>query len=113
MPFINTKTNISISKEKEEIIKSKLGKAISILGKSESWLMLNFEDNSRMYFRGENSFPMAFVAVDLYGRADSARYNSLTNEITTIFNEELEIDKDKIYVKYSEVDNWGWNGNNL
>lgn len=113
MPFINTKTNISISKEQEQNIKSKLRKAISILGKSESWLMLNFEDNNRMYFRGENNFPMAFVAVDLYGRASSSSYNSLTSEITTILNEELGIDNDKIYVKYSEIDNWGWNGNNL
>lgn len=113
MPFINTKTNISISKEKEESIKSKLGKAISIIGKSESWLMVNFEDNARMYFKGENAFPMAFVEVSLYGRASSSSYNSLTSEITSILNEELEIEEDKVYVKYSEIENWGWNGNNL
>ena len=36
MPFINTNTNVEISKEKELALKSKLGKAIEILGKSES-----------------------------------------------------------------------------
>ena len=113
MPFINTKTNIAISKEKEENIKSKLGQAISIIGKSESWLMVNFEDNSRLYFRGDNTEPMAFVTVDLYGKAGSTRYNQLTSEITSILNDELGIDGDKVYVKYSEIENWGWNGNNL
>lgn len=113
MPFINTKTNISISKEKEEAIKTKLGKAISIIGKSESWLMLNFEDNARMYFKGENNSPMALVEVSLYGRSSSSSYNSLTSEITGILNGELGISPDKIYVKYSEIENWGWNGNNF
>ena len=44
MPFINTNTNIEISKEQEITLKEKLGKAIEILGKSEGWLMLSFED---------------------------------------------------------------------
>lgn len=113
MPFINTKTNIAISKEKEETIKTKFGKAISIIGKSESWLMVNFEDNSKIYFKGDNSYPIAFVEVDLYGKASSNSYNSLTNEITSILNDELGIEPDKVYVKYSEVENWGWNGSNL
>ena len=113
MPFINTKTNIFVSKEKEESIKTKLGGAISLIGKSESWLMLNFEDNMKMYFRGENNTPMAMVSVDLYGRASRDSYDSLTNEITKILNEELNIETDKIYVKYAEVDTGGWNGNNL
>jgi len=41
MPFIDTKTNVTITKEKEKELKERLGKAISIIpGKSESWLML-------------------------------------------------------------------------
>ena len=113
MPFINTKTNIAISKEKEETIKTKFGKAISIIGKSESWLMVNFEDNSKIYFKGDNSSPIAFVEVSLYGKSSSSSYNTLTREITMILNEELSISPDKIYVKYSEIENWGWNGSNL
>ena len=40
MPCIETKVNVKIPKEKEESIKSKFGKAIEIIGKSESWLMV-------------------------------------------------------------------------
>ena len=46
MPFINSKVSVTISGEKEKELKCRLGEAISVIpGKSESWLMLNFEDN--------------------------------------------------------------------
>ena len=41
MPYITTTTNTKISDEKREIIKSKYGTALGILGKTESWLMLS------------------------------------------------------------------------
>ena len=64
MPNIAVKTNVSISKEKETLLKSKLGQAIALLpGKSESWLMTGFEDGYHLYFRGDNSQPTAFVEV--------------------------------------------------
>ena len=38
MPYISTKANVEISKEKEEIIKEKFGKAIELLpGKTETY----------------------------------------------------------------------------
>ena len=47
MPFINVKTNINI--ENKDVIKEELGKLISILpGKSETWLMVDIEDNKNM-----------------------------------------------------------------
>jgi len=113
MPFINVKTNASINQESEIKIKSKLGEAIRILGKSESWLMINFEDDQRMYFKGDNSSKMAFVQVDLYGSANEKAYNDMTASVTKILCEELCITPDKVYVKYSEIENWGYNGSNL
>lgn len=114
MPYISTKTNIAISKEKEVIIKEKLGKAIGIIpGKSETWLMLSFEENSSLYFQGKNDTPIAFVEVKLFGKADNDSYNKLTSEITSILKEELAIEPGKIYVKYEEVSHWGYNGHNF
>ena len=44
-----------------ETIKKELGQAIEIIpGKSERWLMISIEPDSRMYFHGDNS-KMAFV----------------------------------------------------
>jgi phenylpyruvate tautomerase PptA (4-oxalocrotonate tautomerase family) len=114
MPFISTKTNIEITKEKEASIKQKLGKAIEIIpGKSEGWLMLSFEDQLSMYFKGQGDKPMAFVEVKLFGSAGGAAYDKLTAAITKIINEELSINPAQIYVKYEEVKYWGWNGANF
>lgn len=114
MPYINTKTTVKIDNEKKEVIKTKLGKAIELIpGKSENWLMVSFDDNSVMYFKGSNEKPLAFVEVKIFGKASEDAYAKLTNAITSILNEELGIQPDCIYVKYEEVSTWGWNGNNF
>lgn len=114
MPCIETKVNVKIPKEKEEAIKAKYGKAIELIpGKSESWLMVTFEDEAKMYFKGSNDGGIAFVEVKLFGKASADAYSKLTGAITDILNEELGISPSKIYVKYEEVANWGWNGNNF
>lgn len=114
MPCIQTKVSIKLSEEKERNIKTRLGQAISILpGKSESWLMVGFEDECRLYFKGSNEQPMAFVEVQLFGKSNDKAYEQLTAEITGILNDELHIDPAQIYVKYEETSHWGWNGRNL
>ena len=55
MPFINTKYSADITPAQETEIKSALAEAIKLVGKSESWLMLGFEPNTSLYFRGEKS----------------------------------------------------------
>ena len=113
MQFINVKTNVSINKEKEENIKREIGNSMNIIGKSESWLMMNFEDNQRMYFGGSNESAIAFVEVNLYGSAGPDAYNKLTAKITEIINKELQILPNKIYIKYFETGSWGFNGSNF
>lgn len=114
MPFINSKVTVKMSEEKKEAVKKKLGEAISIIpGKSESWLMVGFDDGYDLYFQGNKNDESAFVEVKIYGSADSNVYNKLTYAICDIFDEELQIPKNRIYVKYEEVSDWGWNGNNF
>ena len=113
MPYINAKTNMSISNEKCNNIKKALGKAITIIpGKSENWLMVGFEDNLRMFFKGDNA-PTAFIEIKSFGKSSSDVYNKLTAAITEIINRELDIEKNRIYVKYEEVSHWGYNGSNF
>ena len=54
MPFIDSKISVSVSQEKREAIKTKLGQAISVLGKGESFLMVGFDDNYDLYFAGNH-----------------------------------------------------------
>lgn len=113
MPFINTKYSQQITPEQEEQLKTELGKAVAIIGKSENWLMLNFEQNCSLYFGGEKAEKIAFVDVSIYSSAVPSTCNMLTKEICRLYGEVLGIPADKIYVKYSAAENWGWNGGNF
>ena len=113
MPFINVKTNIPIHAESREVIKKKLGEAITALpGKTEDWLMVGIEPEISLYFKGDPS-PAAMVDVSILGGASAAAYNKLTGIICNILSEELDIPASRTYVKYSETENWGWNGSNF
>lgn len=111
MPFINTKYSGSITPEQETEIKTELGKAIALLGKSENWLMLGFEPEATLYFGGEKSEKIAFVDVSLFGNPQ--RTNLFTAEVCRILKNALGVPADHVYVKYSPVKEWGWNGDNL
>lgn len=113
MPFINTKLSIPLDSEKEQILKESLGRSITLIGKSEAWLMLNFEDNCRLWFKGEADKPTAMVEVSLYGKASRGQYDSLTAEITDVISSVTGIEANRIYVKYSETDTWGFCGSNF
>ena len=113
MPFIQVKTNVSISDTAESLMKMQLGQAIAALpGKSESWLMAAFEGEARLWFQGTDA-PAAMVEVSVYGGAPDDAYNDLTARLCDIVNSALDIPLERIYVKYAETPNWGWNGANF
>ena len=113
MPFINTKYSGAVTPEQEIDIKTALGEAVSVIGKSESWLMVGFEQNCALYFKGEKPEKTAFVEVSLYGSSARTAYERLTAEICKILGDVLGVPADKVYVKYSPTENWGWNGGNF
>lgn len=112
MPFINTITNVKLTDENKLALKSEFGKAIEIFGKSENWLMLAFNDNYDMYFNGETA-PMAFVDVSIFGQPADAQCEEMTKAMCRIFEKELGISPDKLYVKYNGSTQWGWNNMNF
>lgn len=111
--MITTKVTLPLPQEKRDALKAALGKAVSILGKPESYLMLGFEDNYDLYFAGNKLSKGAFVTVQLYGKENPDACSRMTAEICRIFADELGIPGDGIYVCYSGHANWGWNGNNF
>ena len=112
MPLITTKASTEITKEKEAVLKAKFGKAIELINKSESWLMIDFQENSHLWFKGDEA-PSAMIEVDLFGKATESGYDALTKSITGIVSDELGISADRIYVKYNEINHWGYNGFNF
>jgi phenylpyruvate tautomerase PptA (4-oxalocrotonate tautomerase family) len=114
MPFIDSKVSVKVSKEQETELKSRLGQAISLIpGKSESWLMVGIEDEYHLYFRGEDSEPMAFIEVRIFGGPNRDAFEKMTAEITKIYGDVLGIAADHMYIKYSATTDWGWNGSNF
>lgn len=114
MPFIDSKVSVTITPEQETEIKSRLGQAISLIpGKSEQWLMVGFQDNYHLYFRGSDAEPSAFIEVKVFGSENPEAFEKLTGAITDIFCGTLHINADHIYIKYEAVSNWGWNGSNF
>ncbi|MBE6867645.1 MAG: hypothetical protein E7494_02650 [Ruminococcus albus] len=113
MPFINIKTNAAVSADKEESIKTAMGQAITAIpGKSESWLMVGIEPEYKLWFKG-TSDPAAMVQVSIYGTADRSAKNKLTGKISEIIGDELGISPSRIYVSYTDIPDWGWNGANF
>lgn len=113
MPFIDSKITVPVTSEKKEAIKTKLGQSISLLNKSETYLMVGFEDNYDLYMGGEKLEKGAYVSVSLFGEASSAAYEKMTGAICGILADELQIPGDKVYVTYHGVNDWGWNGSNF
>lgn len=113
MPMINSKVTVQLSKEKEDILKAELGKAISVMGKTETYLMVGFEDNYDLYFGGKRLEKGAFVSVSVLGEVNSEESKKMSAEVCKIFEKELGIPGDKIYITYSGYKNWGWNGGNF
>lgn len=113
MPFIDSKITLPVSEAQKEIIKSRIGKAVSIINKPESFLMVGIEDNYDLYMGGNKLEKGVYVSVSLFGKASSDAYEKMTGEICKIYEEELGIPGSTVYVAYHEVKDWGWNGRNL
>lgn len=113
MPYIQIRTNSKVTDDEEKRLKEKLGSIIGTLGKSESWLMLEFVPECKLYFQGNNESLIAYIDVKIYGRSNAENYNKMTDQLCSLFNDELKIPKNNIYISYSEFENWGWNGSNF
>ena len=98
MPFIDSKISMELTGEQKDKIKSKLGKAISVMNKPESYLMVGIEDKYDLYFAGNKLDKGAYVSVSLFGDANPAACEKMTSEICRIYSEELGIPGNSIYV---------------
>lgn len=114
MPYINTTLSIKLSEEERDSLKRRMGEIIcDIPGKSEEWLMLGFKDEVSMYFRGEKKEKIAFIDVKIFGKADKQHKEKVNEQICEMFLIQLGIPQENVFVVFSEVEDWGWNGSML
>ena len=114
MPFIDLKTTAKITADNETRLRADFGKIIELIpGKTERWLMLNFSDSCRMAFAGTADKDTAYISVELLGSTTNAVYDKLTKAICDTVSKELDVPYDRIYVKYAELEHWGFAGENF
>lgn len=113
MPFIDSKLTVPVTEEQKEKIKSELGKAITILHKTETYLMVGIEYNYDLWLAGKKLDKGACVSVSLFGGASASDYDNMTAKICEIYERELSIPGNAVYVTYHPITDWGWNGHNF
>ena len=116
MPVIHTYASTPIPADKRDTLKAIWGQAIATVpGKSEQWLMCLFDENVPMYHAGTDDTPVAYVTVDVFSRGavPAKVWKAMTPVICDALQTELGIDPSRIYVKYGECSNFGWNGMNF
>ncbi|MBQ9282356.1 MAG: hypothetical protein IJ207_09185 [Treponema sp.] len=113
MPMIEAKVTKSLPEEKRDILKAEFGKAISLMNKPESYLMINLADNQDLYFSGKKLDNGAYVEIKVLGNVDRAASEKMTARTCQILEKELGIPGSNVYVSYFGTPNWGWNGSNF
>ena len=111
MPFIDCKLTQTLTDAQKETLKSELGKAVWIIRKPESYLMVGICDGYDLYFAGKKLDKGAYVSVSLFGSSPS--YEKMTEFICNLLESELGISGANVYVTYHSVENWGWDGANF
>ncbi|MCD7729141.1 MAG: hypothetical protein LUI60_04425 [Clostridia bacterium] len=113
MPFIDCKLSKNITEQQKDQIKTELGKAVSLIHKTESYLMVGIDDGYTLYFGGKKRDNAAYVAVNLFGDASPDCYDKMTAKVCEILKKTLGTDGGDVYVTYRGVKDWGWNGGNF
>ncbi|WP_443737673.1 phenylpyruvate tautomerase MIF-related protein [Treponema sp.] len=113
MPMIEAKVTMELSAEKRDILKAEFGKAISIIGKPESYLMINLVDKQDLYFDGNKLDKGAYVEVKVLGNVDGGSSDKMTSKLCEILEKELGILGNAVYISYWGTQNWGHNGGNF
>ena len=113
MPFIDVKLSSKITDEQKELIKSDLGKSISIMHKPESYLMVGISDGYDLYFAGKKLSNGAYVSVSAFGSVNPSDTGKMTASICDILKNRLSVAGNNVYVTYEGIENWGWNGSNF
>ena len=114
MPYIELKTNIALTHEKEDFLKSKIADVLasSFPGKTENWLMVRFDRRSEMYFGGSEA-PCMMIDVSIFGKQDKSGYDKMTAAACELIEKECGSPKTEFTSSQQNTNKWGWNGDNF
>ncbi len=110
MPFINAKISVPLDDAKKETLKTRFGRAVTLIRKPESYLMVGIDDKQDLWFAGKKLAKGAYVSVSAFGAPSRADCGKMAAELTKILAEELDIPGDAVYITFHPVENWAWDG---
>ncbi len=111
MPYLKIQTNLPIGKKsRQTILRNASSLVARELEKPEELVMVALQDDTTMLFAGSDD-PVAFLelkSVGLPGR----KTRKLSQALCTLIDEHLGITKERVYVKFIDVNRgmWGWKG---
>ena len=109
MPLLTIKTNHTIT-DKNSFALEASQLAAKILGKPESYVMVNIDDKQTLVFASSN-LPAAYLELKSLGLPE-AETTDLSSSLCAFINETLGIDAGRIYIEFSNAERhmWGWKG---
>ncbi len=111
MPFIVSRVNKKIDdSDKEKLRAGYIEKIERILGKPRSYIMLDIQDNCTLFPKGENQ-PAAYIEANIYGNRNNTGYAQLSQEVTDMFNEILNIPSENIFINFQDIPGFSIDGN--
>jgi len=111
MPYLNIRTNVNMDDSGQQALLKKASQTVaSILGKPESYVMVNLDSGSAMLFAGSDA-PLACLQLKSLGLPE-ARTSAFSQSLCELMQAELGIDSGRIYIEFSNPERhmWGWNG---
>lgn len=114
MPFVRSKVSKAVTREQEIKLKEGLGQAITLVpGKSEKYLMTEFEDNSHLYFQGKNDRPIAYIEAAIFGNEMHYGYEQFVAAVTKLYHDVLDIPIENIFIRFENIPDWAEAGMNF
>ena len=109
MPYLKINTNQTLDDAaSSQLLKSASSTVAAILGKPESYVMIEFNPGLAMSFAGDNA-PLAFLELKSLGLPES-NTTQLSAELCDFISQQLDISSDRIYIEFSNGERhlWGW-----
>ena len=114
MPYIRVRCNRPLTAETVKELQKELGKTIALFpGKTEKWLMTDCEGDCALSLAGNADQPLAMIEVELLGAAKPEAYEAVTRDLTDLMARVAGIPGEGVYIKYENLEYWGWNGANF
>ena len=109
MPLLSIHTNVKVT-DKNSLAATASKTTASAVGKPESYVMVRLQDKQLMLFAGTDQ-PTAYLELKSISLPESET-RKLSATLCQLINEQLNIEKNRIYIEFSNAERhmWGWNG---